>query len=486
MGSVSRSGRHWEAVSPALGFALDNDSLPVRREQLRMRMETYPVLVLSQLLVQPLFVWLLWRETLATGLLLWLASSFALHAVELAKWARHRHRLHSLADCRDWHLHFTFFALASGLLWGMAAVWFFPPDLITEGLMICVLLGLLAGSISMNPVHPPSAVAYALGILVPLVLRVWSAHGASQQVLAGLLLVFGLVILLAERILSRNFLHSILQQFEIRELLQQVEVQKLVSDAAKARLERINAEMRVHEGKLERMVRERTALLSQRSREVELTRDAAILALTTLAKTRDNETGSHILRTQNFMRLLAQVLQKHPRFRDFLSNDNVELLYKLAPLHDVGKVGIPDHILHKPGKLNSEEFEVMKSHAILGGNAISAAERELSLNNHFLRVARQIAVGHHEKWDGSGYPYGLRGEDIPIPARLMALADVYDALTSARVYKPALPHPQVVDIIARERGAHFDPDVVEAFLQVKDQFAAIAERFRDPLQAAAI
>ncbi|OHC92253.1 MAG: hypothetical protein A3J87_06340 [Sideroxydans sp. RIFOXYB12_FULL_59_6] len=176
-------------------------------------------------------------------------------------------------------------------------------------------------------------------------------------------------------------------------------------------------------------------------------------------------------------------MRENARFRDFLTDENIELLFKLAPLHDVGKVGIPDHILLKPGKLTEEEFEIMKQHALLGGNAIAAAENEINIRSNFLRIARQIAVSHHEKWDGSGYPFGLKGDDIPISARLMAVADVYDAVSSRRVYKSAVHHNEVVRIIEEGSGKHFDPDIVEAFKRIKQEFASIAEKFCDDLPA---
>jgi putative two-component system response regulator len=294
-----------------------------------------------------------------------------------------------------------------------------------------------------------------------------------------MLLLFSVLVLIAGRILTRNFMLSLQLRFENTDLLKQLEAQKNATEQARARLELANVELRKHESKLEQMVHERTSQLRQRTEEIGLIKDATILALSSLAETRDNETGNHIRRTQKYVHILARQLQQHPRFSDFLTEENVDLLYKLAPLHDVGKVGIPDHILRKPGRLTGEEFEIMKQHAILGGNAIAAAENEVNIQSHFLRIARQIAVGHHEKWDGSGYPFGLRGDDIPIPARLMALADVYDALSSKRVYKQAVQHNKVVEIIVRGSGLHFDPDIVAAFVGIKEEFARIAEQLRD-------
>jgi HD-GYP domain-containing protein (c-di-GMP phosphodiesterase class II) len=218
--------------------------------------------------------------------------------------------------------------------------------------------------------------------------------------------------------------------------------------------------------------------IRERTEEIQRTRDVTIYSLASLAETRDNETGAHILRTQHYVLALAEQLADHPRFRDTLDEETIQLLHKSAPLHDIGKVGIPDAILLKPGKLTDEEFETMKGHAQLGGDAIRVAEKELG-GNSFLRYAREIAESHHEKWNGSGYPRGLSGDDIPLSGRLMALADVYDALISKRVYKPAFSHDKAKGIILEGKGQHFDPDVVEAFLAVEPRFQAIATRYRD-------
>lgn len=219
--------------------------------------------------------------------------------------------------------------------------------------------------------------------------------------------------------------------------------------------------------------------VEQRTREVQVIQDVTIMAMASLGEARDNETGAHIRRTQNYVRALARKLKSHPKFRSFLDNETVELLYKSAPLHDIGKVGIPDRILLKPGKLTPEEFEIMKTHTTLGRNAIAAAEKHLDVPSSFLRFAREIAHYHQEKWDGSGYPKGLAGDQIPISARLMALADVYDALISRRVYKPAFPHEKAVDIIRQGRGTHFDPDIADAFLAITEEFRGIADRYAD-------
>jgi putative two-component system response regulator len=218
-----------------------------------------------------------------------------------------------------------------------------------------------------------------------------------------------------------------------------------------------------------------------------MAQDVTIMAMASLAETRDIETGMHIRRTQHYVRTLAERLRRmrEEESRDTasmpaeLSDKMIEIMYKSAPLHDIGKVGIPDAILLKPGPLDAAEFEIMKSHTTLGLETIAAAEKLLDAPSSFLSVARQIAFCHHEKWDGSGYPHGLAGEAIPLPARLMAVADVYDALISRRIYKEPFPHERAVAMIEAGSGSHFDPTVVRAFLSEAETFRAIAQRFRD-------
>jgi putative two-component system response regulator len=222
--------------------------------------------------------------------------------------------------------------------------------------------------------------------------------------------------------------------------------------------------------------------VQRRTREVIAIQDVAIQAMASLAETRDNETGNHIRRTQHYIKVLAEHLREHPRFSLFLSEETIELLFKSAPLHDIGKIGIPDHILLKPGRFTEEEFEIMKTHTTLGRDAIQHAEDALGIRVDFLNLAKEIAYSHQEKWDGSGYPQGLAADDIPISARLMAVADVYDALISRRVYKSGMPHEQAVEIIRQGRGSHFDPDICDAFLACVEQFRAVAERFADTNQ----
>ncbi|MES9993288.1 MAG: two-component system response regulator [Candidatus Thiodiazotropha sp.] len=219
--------------------------------------------------------------------------------------------------------------------------------------------------------------------------------------------------------------------------------------------------------------------VKERTEEISRTKDVAIFCLATLTETRDNETGKHILRTQNYIRILAEHLKDHPRFSDFLQCDGtIEMLAKTSPLHDIGKVGVPDRILQKPGKLDSEEWKLMQQHAEFGHNALLRAEQELG-STDFLQMAREIAYTHHEHWDGSGYPQGLKGEGIPVSGRLMAVADVYDALINKRVYKDAFSHEEAVAIVKESAGSHLDPDMVEAFLQLEDEFLKIATHYRD-------
>jgi putative two-component system response regulator len=220
--------------------------------------------------------------------------------------------------------------------------------------------------------------------------------------------------------------------------------------------------------------------VAKRTVEITAIQDVTIHVLASLAETRDSDTGNHIRRTQHYVKVLAEHLRFHSRFSHFLDNDKIiTILFKSAPLHDIGKVGIPDKILLKPGKFTVEEFEIMKLHTVLGRDSILQAERELGLEVPFLKYAKEIAYSHQEKWDGSGYPQGLAGDDIPISARLMAVADVYDALISRRVYKEGMPHERAVQIITDGKGSHFDPDMVDAFLELQHEFQAIAARYVD-------
>jgi putative two-component system response regulator len=214
-------------------------------------------------------------------------------------------------------------------------------------------------------------------------------------------------------------------------------------------------------------------------RIVELeTSQMTIFALAKLAESRDPETGAHLERVRNYCRALAAQLQADSKFRKTVDNEFLQLIYQTSPLHDIGKVAIPDAILLKPGRLTPEEFEVMKTHALRGAETLDAALQEFP-NAKFLRMARDIALTHHEKYDGSGYPCGLTGEQIPLCGRIVAVADVYDALTSQRVYKSAMRHEEAKDLIVNDSGRHFDPVVVEAFLKAESKFLAIRSQYTD-------
>ena len=218
--------------------------------------------------------------------------------------------------------------------------------------------------------------------------------------------------------------------------------------------------------------------VAERTKELVRIQDAAIYSMASLAETRDNETGYHLRRTQHYIKALAEHLRDHPKFCDELNDETIDLIFRSAPLHDIGKVGVPDRILLKPDKLSGEEWKEMKKHAEYGYEAIVRAEKQLGTTS-FLRYARDIAHSHHEKWDGTGYPDGLANKDISLAGRLMALADVYDALVCRRVYKEAIPHEKAAQIILEGRGTHFDPDIVDAFLELQDEFVAIADKYSD-------
>lgn len=228
---------------------------------------------------------------------------------------------------------------------------------------------------------------------------------------------------------------------------------------------------------LEEMVVERTT-------ELMVTQDVTIQCMASLAETRDVDTGDHIRRTQFYVKALAEALKNNIEFSKLLSRSIIVLMYKSAPLHDIGKVGVPDNILLKKGSLTKEEFEEMKRHTVYGRDALREAEKMLGTNS-FLRFAKEIAYSHHERWDGTGYPEGLKGNEIPLSGRLMAIADVYDALISSRVYKPAFTHEKAIEIITKGDGRvmpdHFDPDVLSVFKAISEDFRQIALRYSSRL-----
>lgn len=207
--------------------------------------------------------------------------------------------------------------------------------------------------------------------------------------------------------------------------------------------------------------------------------NVTIRALAHLAETRDPETGNHILRTQSYVEALARYMQQHSIIGDSISDHFINLIWRSAPLHDIGKVGLPDRILLKPGPLNEDEWNTMETHTTMGENAIILAEQDIHQPLEFLTLAKEIARSHHERWDGTGYPDGLSGEKIPFSARLMAVADVFDALTTDRVYKKAIPYDESRDIILEGRGTQFDPMLTDAFSEIYDEFVSIAKEFKE-------
>jgi response regulator RpfG family c-di-GMP phosphodiesterase len=239
-----------------------------------------------------------------------------------------------------------------------------------------------------------------------------------------------------------------------------------LADSVVRRDQRAHADMLNHEA-------------NRHSRQLAALQEVTLLALASLAEIRDSETGNHLKRTQHYIFALGQHLRSNPRFNHYLSAERLDIIFKCAPLHDIGKVGIPDKILLKPGRYDEAEYELMKAHPKLGHDAIVNAQSIVGDHSEFLQTAKEIVYSHHEKWDGSGYPQGLKGDDIPIPARLMAIADVYDALISKRVYKAGMSHQEATQIILVGRGTHFDPDLVDAFVALGGVFQGIASRFAD-------
>lgn len=246
-------------------------------------------------------------------------------------------------------------------------------------------------------------------------------------------------------------------------------------------LARVNAVLRTK--RLQDDLAELNATLDQkvreRTEEIERTQDVAIFGLAKLAESRDPETGQHLERIRIYTKALAENLLKSDKFKSIINDKFIEMIYKSSPLHDIGKVGIPDKVLLKPGKLTDEEFEIMKKHTLIGGTAIAAAEKDLKDQHTFLRMGKIIAFFHHEKFDGTGYPHGLKGEAIPLEARIMAIADVFDAMVSRRVYKDPEPFDDVWKIIIEESGKHFDPNIVRSFCELGDFFQKTQKKFGD-------
>ena len=216
----------------------------------------------------------------------------------------------------------------------------------------------------------------------------------------------------------------------------------------------------------------------EKVREISKSQLAAIFAMSKLAESRDPETGEHLERMREYCKLLSEQLSRMPKYRPIIDREFVDNIYAASPLHDIGKVGVDDRVLLKPGKLNAEEWEQMKLHPVIGAETLREVDRQHP-GNSFIKTGIAIAESHHEKWDGSGYPYGKAGEDIPLVARVLALGDVYDALTSKRCYKEAFSHEKSVSIILEGDGNHFDPDVVLAFRETEVEFMNIRNNFED-------
>jgi putative two-component system response regulator len=227
----------------------------------------------------------------------------------------------------------------------------------------------------------------------------------------------------------------------------------------------LNDQIAMHSVLLEQEVKERTS-------ELQEAKNVTVFALAKLAECRDRETGEHLERIMNYSKIMAKELSTTEKFKKIITEEYIEMIYTSSSLHDIGKVGIPDRILLKPGKLTEEEFEIMKTHTMMGGDALAAAEKKIK-GESFLKLAREIAYCHHEKFDGSGYPFGHKGGGIPISARIMALADVYDAMTSKRVYKNKFSHEVTRSFIIDNTENHFGPDVVQAFLNIENEFIKI-------------
>jgi len=213
--------------------------------------------------------------------------------------------------------------------------------------------------------------------------------------------------------------------------------------------------------------------VKNRTQQIEETQEATIFALAKLAESRDPETGAHLERIRMFCRALANQLRNDSPYKDQINEEFVDNIFRYSPLHDIGKVGIRDHILLKPGKLTTEEFEIMKQHTVIGGKTIELAEKRLAVSTNFLTMGKEIAYCHHEKWNGAGYPFGLKGQEIPLSARILTIADVYDALSHKRVYKEAFSHDTAREIILEAKGSHFDPWLVESFMDIQDIFNEI-------------
>lgn len=236
----------------------------------------------------------------------------------------------------------------------------------------------------------------------------------------------------------------------------------------------VQAKQIINDGKVDGIINIIRDITPQK--RLEDAKNATILGMAKLAESRDDATGRHLERIREYVKIITQTIRLLPKYENYITADYIKDIYHSSILHDIGKVSTPDAILLKPGRLTRKEFEIMKQHTIVGGNALAAVDAQLQ-EQSFLTLGKEIAYYHHESWDGSGYPAGLSGEDIPLSARIVAIADVYDALTTERVYKNAFPHQKAVDIICEERGQKFDPDTVDAFMSNLNQIEAVRQRF---------
>lgn len=246
--------------------------------------------------------------------------------------------------------------------------------------------------------------------------------------------------------------------------------------AQKLKKENIELEQRFNERTRELI--EKNIELERKNKEISTLQDVSMIALHSISENGTGTSGLHVKRVQSYVRVLCRYLAHIKKFSNELTANNIDLICRSAPLYDIGKLAIPEHILFKPGKLSQDELAIMRTHPLLGKEAILHAEKALGGENSFLRYAREMVCYHREWWNGSGYPYGLRGEEIPLSARVLCLADVYDALTTERCYKPAWTHQQAVNMIRSERATHFDPDVVDAFLVLEQDFIDISQRYQ--------
>jgi len=230
---------------------------------------------------------------------------------------------------------------------------------------------------------------------------------------------------------------------------------------------------------LEDQVEERTRELARANEFLRNLQERSIFALAKLAESRDGETGDHLKRLQAYCLVLCGRLALHDPYREMMTEQFIENLVQCSVLHDIGKVAIPDSILFNPKKFGTEEFEIMKQHALYGGKALEEASHEIGDEESYLSLGKDVAYYHHEHWDGSGYPFGLKGDEIPLAARIVAVADVYDALTTQRRYKDAFPHQKAVSVIVESRGKQFDPGIVDVFLEVEVEFRSIRDSERN-------